>query len=78
MKGELRVQITSPAELRAVVFETMIGVLEGRVSVPQANSVAALSAEAHKSIRQQWDMQCYTDENIFIENGSVKAITHVE
>ncbi len=65
------VKITSPQELRAVLFEAMVGVLEGRVSVPQANAVASLSSEAHKSIRQQWDMQTYMAEHISIEGGSV-------
>lgn len=64
-------KITSPAELRAVLLATIEGILEGRVSVPQANSVASVAEEVHKSIRQEWDMRCYAAENLTIEGGLI-------
>ena len=70
--------INAPAELRAVLFQTMIGVLEGRISVPQGNTVASLSVEAHKSIRQQWDMVLYASEQIDISNGKVSKLIEME
>lgn len=67
-------KITSPSELRAVLLAAMEGVLEGRVSVPQANSIAAVSQEVHKSIRQEWDMRCYAADNLTIQGGSIVKI----
>lgn len=49
-------KINSPAELRAILLQCMEHLIEGKMSVNQANAIASLSAEAHKSIRQQWDM----------------------
>ena len=56
-------KINSPAELRSILLQTMTALLEGKVSVPQANAVVGLSSEAHKSIRQQWDMTLHLAEN---------------
>ena len=57
-------QIGTAADLRRVMAEAIVGVMEGRVSVPQANAVAALATEVHKSIRQEWDMRVYMVENL--------------
>jgi hypothetical protein len=46
-------------------------VLEGRVNVGQANAIVGLSAELHKSIRQEWDMRVYASENITLHNGKL-------
>ena len=62
-------KINSPAELRSILLQTMTSLLEGKVSVPQANAVAALSTEAHKSIRQQWDMTLHLIENPELEGS---------
>jgi hypothetical protein len=56
-------KINSPAELRSILLQTMAAVIEGKMSVPQANAVVGLSSEAHKSIRQQWDMTLHLAEN---------------
>ena len=68
-------KINSPGELRSILLQTMTGVLEGKVSVPQANAVVGLSAEAHKSIRQEWDMTVYAAENLILEHGEIKVIS---
>jgi hypothetical protein len=65
------VQIETPAEFRALLMSTAVAVLDGRVNVAQANAVVGLSAEVHKSLRQQWDMQCYVAENIAVNGGQV-------
>lgn len=65
------VLIDSPAALRGLLVEAMVGVLEGRVSVPQANAVAGLGVEVHKSIRQEWDMREYVLKNLSLREGRV-------
>jgi len=50
---------------------TAVGVLEQRVNVSQANAVASLSTEVHKSIRQEFDMRCYVAENLRLVKGKV-------
>lgn len=49
-------KINSPAELRSILLQCMEKLIEGKLSVSQANAIASLSSEAHKSIRQQWEM----------------------
>lgn len=56
--------INSPEEFRRKLMDTMSALIEGRVSVSQANAVSALSAEVHKSINSQWDMACYAIEHL--------------
>jgi len=63
--------IVNAADLRGALLATMEGVLEGRVTVAQANAVAQLSGELHKSIRQEWDMRVYANEHLTLEAGRV-------
>ena len=69
-----RTKILNSQDLRGVLFETMVGVLEGRVNVSQANAVVGLSSEAHKSIRQQWDMDVYAEENLSLSAGKISRL----
>lgn len=62
-------KIVTAQDLRGVLLATIEGVLEGRVNTSQANQVAQLSAEFHKSLRQEWDMKVYANENLTIEHG---------
>ena len=71
-------KIGSPADLRAVLLLTIEGVLQGKVSVPQANSVCGLSEQVHSSIRQEWDMRCYAAENLSLHHGEVVRLLGVE
>jgi hypothetical protein len=64
-------KITTPGEHRALLFSAIEAVCEGRLSVPQANAVSDLSAEVHKSLRQEWDMRVYAAENLTLEHGKV-------
>lgn len=66
-----RVKITTPAELRALLLETAVGVLDQRVNVSQANAVIGCSVEVHKSIRQEFEMRCFAAENLEIKGGEV-------
>jgi hypothetical protein len=53
-------------------------VLEGRVNVSQANAVVGLSSELHKSLRQEWDMRVYANENLNLEHGEVTKLIGVD
>lgn len=64
-------KIGTSSDLRAVLLASIEGVLEGRVNVGQANAVIGLSAELHKSIRQEWDMRVYASENLTLQNGKL-------
>lgn len=64
-------KITTPGEHRALLLASIEAVCEGRMNVPQANAVVGLSAEVHKSIRQEWDMRVYAAENLTLEHGRV-------
>ena len=64
-------KIGTSSDLRAVLLASIDGVLEGRVNVGQANAVIGLSAELHKSIRQEWDMRVYASENLTLQNGKL-------
>ena len=64
-------RIVNAADLRGALLATIEGVLEGRVNVSQANAVAQLSSELHKSIRQEWDMRVYANEHLTLQAGQV-------
>lgn len=64
-------KIVTANDLRGALLASIEGVLEGRLSVPMANSVVGLSGELHKSIRQEWDMRVYANENLNLEAGRV-------
>jgi len=64
-------KIVNAQDLRGALLATIEGVLEGRVNISQANAVASLSTELHKSIKQEWDMRIYANENLTLENGQV-------
>lgn len=54
--------IKTPEELRRILLDGIVGVLKGEVNTSQAAAVVGLSAEVHKSVRQEWDMRCYAAE----------------
>lgn len=62
--------ITSPAALRAVLLQSIEKVMCGKMSVPQANAVASLSAEVHKSVRQEYDMTMYALQQLGMRDGT--------
>jgi len=64
-------KLTTAVDLRGALLAAIEGVLEGRVNVAQANAVTGLSGELHKSIRQEWDMRVYANENLSLEAGKV-------
>lgn len=64
-------KIINANDLRGALLATIEGVLEGRVNVSQANAVVGLSSELHKSIRQEWDMRVYANENLTLDSGQV-------
>jgi len=64
-------KITTAQDLRGVLLASIEAVLEGRINVAQANAVVGLSGELHKSIRQEWDMRVYANENLSLCAGEV-------
>jgi len=66
-----QIKVSTPEELRSLLLETAVAVLEGRVNCQQANSIVGLSTEVHKSVRMEWDMRVFAAENISIESANV-------
>ena len=64
-------KIVNAQDLRGALLASIEGVLEGRVNVSQANAIASLSGELHKSIRQEWDMRVYANENLTLDSSHV-------
>ena len=71
-------KIVTAADLRGSLLATIEGVLEGRVNVSQANAVVGLSTELHKSIKQEWDMRVYANENLNLKAGKVVLLLGCE
>ena len=69
-----QVRITEPSELRGLLLQTAVGILEGRVNVSQANAVVGCCSEVHKSIKQEWDMRVEYAAGLTIENGVVEKL----
>ena len=66
--------IVTAADLRGALLASVEAVLEGRLTVSQANAVAQLSAEVHKSIKQEWDMRVYANEHLSLSAGRVISL----
>jgi hypothetical protein len=66
--------INSPETLRTALLASIEAVIEGRMNVPQANSVAALAAEVHSSVRQEFDMRCFAAQSLTIEQQKLIKI----
>jgi len=64
-------KIVTASDLRGMLLASIEAVLEGRINVAQANTVVGLSGELHKSIRQEWDMRVYANENLSLHAGKV-------
>ena len=71
-------KITSPGEHRAILLASMEALLEGRLNVPIANALTSLSAEVHKSLRQEWDMRVYAAENLTFDHGRVVKMLEID
>lgn len=70
-------KIVNANDLRGALLASIQGVLEGKVNVAQANAITGLSTELHKSIRQEWDMRVYANENLSISSGEVIKLLEV-
>lgn len=66
---KVTVQVTTPAELRSLLIESARAVVDGRVTVPQANAVSGLSAEVHKSMKMEYVGQIIDSGGYSIEGG---------
>jgi hypothetical protein len=71
-------KLVTANDLRGALLATIEAVLEGRVNVPMANAVVGLSGELHKSIRQEWDMRVYANENLNLQAGRVITLIGVD
>ena len=72
MEKKACARIATPAELRSLLLEAAVSVIEGRLDPARANAVIGLSSEVHKSIKSEYEMRMgYTDENTRIIEGEV-------
>ena len=71
-------KLVTADDLRGALLASIEAVLEGRINVGQANAVVGLSCELHKSIRQEWDMRVYANENLCLARGQVIELLGVE
>lgn len=69
------VKIESAAEWRALLMNAAIALLDQKLTVPMSNALVGLSAEVHKSIKQEFDMRCYVAGNIVLEDGKVMRLS---
>lgn len=61
---DVRTTIRSASEHRRLLLDAMVALVEGRMNVPQANALATLSGEVHKSLKLEFDILCYGAENL--------------
>ena len=66
--------IRNPAELRSLLAQSIVALLEGRIDIGRANAIVGLSSEMHKSMKQEWDMRCYVAESLHLEGANIKRI----
>ncbi|MBR9682672.1 MAG: hypothetical protein GOV02_03265 [Candidatus Aenigmarchaeota archaeon] len=71
-------KITNASDLRGVLAMTIVSVLEGKTNASQANAIANLSSEIHKSVRLEFDMRKYVTSDIKLDAQKIVAITEEE
>ena len=64
----------TPEELRSVLTAAAYAVVEGRITVQQANALSSLSSEVHKSLKMQYVGQLICDDLPNIENGRIVGL----
>lgn len=62
---------TTPEDLRAILVSSIRMVIDGNMSVPQANAISSLSSEVHKSIKLEYVGQVLAKETITVKNGKI-------
>lgn len=63
-------KINTPSELREVLGETIVALLEDKINVKSSEAVVGLSNEIHKSITQEWEMRVYMAEQLTYKQSS--------
>jgi len=48
--------VGTPSEFRTLLVATAVGILKGEVNAAQANAIASLSSELHKSVRTESEL----------------------
>ena len=52
----------------------MVALVNGEISVPEANAIVGMSSEVHKSLKLDWDQQrAYVASNVKLVKGKVVA-----
>jgi vacuolar-type H+-ATPase subunit E/Vma4 len=67
----VKTEIRTPEEFRSLLIAAASAVLEGRLTVQQANALAGLSSEVHKSLKMQYVGQMIGAGNVSIQDGRV-------
>ena len=62
---------SKPEHLRAILVESIKAVINGNITVQQANSISSLSAEIHKSIKMEYVGQYLAHETVKIRDGNL-------
>ena len=62
---------SKPEELRSLLIECAKSVVDNRITVQQANAVAGLSAEIHKSIKMEYVGQVISSGHFKIKDGEL-------
>lgn len=68
-------KINTPSELREVLGETIVALLEDKINIKSSEAVVGLSNEIHKSIAQEWEMRVYMAEQLtYKQSTAVEGI----
>ena len=69
---------TSPVELRSLLIESARAVVDGRITVQQANAVSSLSSEIHKSLKMEYVGQMIDNGQYEIQGGKLIDVLEVK
>jgi hypothetical protein len=72
--AKIAVEVTSPIELRSLLIESAKAVVDGRLTVQQANSVSGLSSEVHKSLKMEYVGQMLDSGAYSINDGRLHKV----
>lgn len=67
-------KITTANDLRGALLGSIEKLLNNEINIGQANAIVGLSAELHKSIKQEWEMRKEANEIYAMDKSEVIAL----
>lgn len=70
--------INSPENIRQLLMQSAVAVLEGNLAAREANAIAQLTGEIHKSLKMQYIDQILNGKDALRSDQIIEVISHAK